>query len=278
MKSGIALLTVIFAVSGLVQAQTEPGTQTQSVFSFPLDLNGILGSVGSVVSSKPRLTLGQRVILNETATTRIYDKLDGKVQDQRVILSAETELEVLAVSADGKVAEVGIDTDDATFSDLFVSVEDIEAANIARVEEVADAEDEDVVDDGQFAGRRKKGGMTYCYRDVKTTLLKAKKCGRYASGVRAEMGYKILQSECGMKPAKLKSFSKLGGLPPYSVCVSSGGRPCGGGKSCGHIAIKKPNGMWFGAGTRGTPWLPDSKKRGYKPRKIVGCLLPKGAK
>lgn len=232
--------------------------------------------LGSLLQGQVRLEAGKRMMLNEAAVTRIYKSLNGEQTDRNLHLASGQEFEVLDVSADGKVARLGLDTDNQSASDVFVAIEDMERSRLAEVQTVDGLEDDeiDTSDEGLFAARRKKGGMTYCYRDVKTTLLKNKKCGHYASGVRAAEGYQILARECGMtQVGKVNPAT----LPAYSVCVSSGGRPCGGGTYCGHIAVKLPSGLWFGAGTRGTPYLPNSKKKGYVPRSIIGCLKPKGA-
>lgn len=269
MKRTVIGMALVMGLGANAQAQ-----KSGNILNVPLDFNGM---IERLVSGKVRLQEGARVMLNQAAQVRIYKSLDGAVDgNRRLNLSAGQELEVLALSNDGKVARIGIDSDNATTSDVMVSVEDLEARSLSLVETVAGLEDDeiDTSNEGLFAAKRKKGGMTYCYRDVKNTLLRAKKCNRYASGVRAEMGYKILANECGMKQVgKVNPAS----LPAYSVCVSGGGRPCGGGTHCGHIAIKLPNGMWFGAGTRNTPYLPNSKQKGYKTRYIIGCLKPKGA-
>ncbi|MBX3017710.1 MAG: hypothetical protein KF767_07475 [Bdellovibrionaceae bacterium] len=269
MKKSMLGMALVMSLCGVAQAE-----QKGNVLNVPLDFNGM---IERMVSGKVRLKEGSRLMLNEAVQARIYKTLDGAVDgDRRLNLSAGQEVEVLEMSRDGKVARLGIDSDNSTTADVLVSVEDLEAKKLSMVETVEGLEDDEVSteDEGLFAARRKRGGMTYCYRDVKKTLLAKKKCGRYASGVRAEEGYGILARECGMKQVGKVSPASL---PAYSVCVSGGGRPCGGGKQCGHIAIKLPNGMWFGAGTRGTPYLPNSSKKGYKPRYIIGCLKPAGA-
>lgn len=235
-------------------------------------------SLTSMMSGANRVEAGKRLMLNENAKLRVFADLENGNARGSVNLKPGTEMEVLEISKDGKVARIGIDTDNSSLSDMNVSIEDLQSrlTSTVDVEEGLENDDMDFSDEGLFAARKKRGGMTYCYRDVKNTLLKAKKCGRYASGVRAAEGYKILANECGMKQVGLGI--SLAKLPTYSVCVSGGGRSCGKAGACGHIAIKMPNGMWFGAGTRGTPWLPNSKKAGYVPRYQIGCLTPKGAK
>lgn len=235
-------------------------------------------SFNSMMTGANRVEAGKRLMLNENAKLRVFGDLENGNARGLVDLKPGTEMEILQISKDGKVARIGIDTDNASLADMNVSVEDLQTRFTSTVETEEGLEDDDMdfSNEGLFAARKKRGGMTYCYRDVKNTLLKAKKCGRYASGVRAAEGYKILANECGMKQVGLGV--SLAKLPTYSVCVSGGGRSCGKSGACGHIAIKMPNGMWFGAGTRGTPWLPNSKKKGYVPRYQIGCLTPKGAK
>lgn len=272
-KKSMIGMALILSLSGVAHAQ-QGEKSTINLLNLPLNINGM---IERLVSGKVRVQEGARIMVNESTQARVYKTLDGAVDgDKRLNLAAGQELEIIQISRDGKVARIGMDADNASVSDVLVSVEDLEAKNLSLVETVAGAEDDEIntEDEGLFAARRKRGGMTYCYRDVKNTLLRAKKCGRYASGVRAEMGYSILANECGMKQVgKVDPKS----LPAYSVCVSGGGRPCGGGTHCGHIAVKLPNGMWFGAGTRGTPYLPNSSKKGYKARYIIGCLKPKGS-
>lgn len=269
MKKTMLGMALIVSFVSNAHAQSSGG-----LLNIPMDFNGMLERA---IAGKVRLQVGARIMINEATQARIYKTLEGSVDgNRRLNLAAGQEIEVLEMSKDGKVARIGIDSDNASTADVLLAVEDLEAKNLSLVETVEGAENDDVntEDEGLFAARRKRGGMTYCYRDVKKTLLAKKKCGRYASGVRAEEGYGILARECGMKQVgKVNPAS----LPTYSVCVSGGGRPCGGGKQCGHIAIKMPSGMWFGAGTRGTPYLPNSKKKGYKPRYIIGCLKPAGA-
>lgn len=276
MKKSLIGMALLMSLS--VHAQTQVKVEKMEMknggglsLNMPLDFNGM---IETLVAGKTRVTVGARLMINETTSARVYKTLDGAVDgNRRLNLTAGNEIEVLEMSADGKVAHIGIDSDNSSTSDLMVSVEDLEAKNLSLVEAVPGAEDDEVSteEEGLFAAKRRRGGMTYCYRDVKTTLLKTKRCGRYASGVRAAEGYSILARECGMKQVGIVNPASL---PTYSVCVSSGGRPCGKAGACGHIAIKMPSGMWFGAGTRGTPYLPNSAKKGYKPRKIVGCLKP----
>lgn len=267
MKTRLLSMAFILGVSAFGTAQAQDSTAPRA------STDGVLASL---IQGSARVETGKRLVLNEDAVARLYKSLDGAETGGNVSLDARQEFEVLEISRDGKVARLGLDTENQSASDIFVSVADLEQSRLAEVKEIAGLEDEDVdvSDEGLFAATRKKGGMTYCYRDVKNTLLKNKKCGRYASGVRAAEGYQILARECGMTQVGKVEPSTL---PAYSVCVSSGGRPCGGGTYCGHIAVKLPNGLWFGAGTRGTPYLPNSKKKGYAPRKITGCLKPKGA-
>lgn len=262
---GISLVTTL--LHGPVYAASEgPTTSTMN----------------QILAGGQNLQEGHRMAVITPVSVRRYKSLEGAVVDARPLtILGGTEIEVLEISRDGKVAHIGMDSSNASLSDIYVSVSDLRRATLLRVNDEVEEGDDDVEeidetgDSDVVAIRKKKqsnGGMTYCYRDVKKTLLKAKKCNRYASGVRAVEGYKILARECGMKQVGAVSPASL---PTYSVCVSSGGRPCGGGTHCGHIAIKLPNGKWFGAGTRGTPYLPNSKKKGYITRKIVGCLTPK---
>lgn len=263
MKLGLFSAAVVLSLGALGHAQT-PTT--------PATVNDLLGTL---LQGSARVEAGRRMMLNENAAVRVYKSLDGAVTDKMLTLTRGQEFEVLGLSADGKVARLGLDTANQSASDVYVSIEDLERSSLAAVQTFEGLEDDDidVSDEGLFASRRKKGGMTYCYRDVKNTLLAKKKCGRYASGVRAAEGYAILARECGMTQVGKVDPSTL---PAYSVCVSGGGRPCGGGTYCGHIAVKLPNGLWFGAGTRGTPYLPDSSKKDYAPRYKIGCLKPKG--
>lgn len=255
--------------------------------TLPLTVGASLGDTPTQslreMLKRESLEEGRRMLVVGMPIVRRYQDLDGAVAGPASLsLRPGTEFEVLEVSRDGKVARIGLDSANASMSDLYVNISDLEAATLVNVNDRVEEGDDDVEDSEEIVlddetlepvrRRRTGGGMTYCYRDVKKTLLKAKKCNRYASGVRAAEGYKILARECGMKQVGIVSPASL---PTYSVCVSSGGRPCGGGTHCGHIAIKLPNGKWFGAGTRGTPYLPNSKKRGYAPRKITGCLVPK---
>lgn len=198
---------------------------------------------------------------------------DGTKPTQDLALAPATEFDVLAVSEDGLTARIGLDSDPTKeTSDVTVNVADLMAGRLSviDIEEGMETADLDLSHEGLFAARKKRGGMTYCFRDVKNTLLRKGICNHYASGVRAAEGYEILQRECGMKPASPSSS-----LPVNAVCVMNGGRPCGGGTYCGHIQIKVSANMWFGAGYRSSMWLGQTKKPGYATRGIVGCLVPR---
>jgi hypothetical protein len=257
MKNGVFSKVMGLTVSVLISS---------SAFAQQLD-----SSFKDMMNGSNRVEVGTRLMLNENAKVRTFGDLENGNAKGSVDLKIGTEMEVLEVSKDGKAARIGIDTNNSSLSDITVAIDDLQAHSLSAVDTDENADDE-FSDEELFA--RKRGGMTYCYRDVKTTLLKSGKCGRYASGVRAAEGYKILARECGMNKVGLDV--NLAKLPTYSVCVSGGGRSCGGGTYCGHIAIKMPSGQWFGAGTRGTPWLPNSKKKGYAKRYQIGCLTPKG--
>lgn len=222
-----------------------------------------------------QIEAGRRLRIENDVHVQVFAGLNGgDAKIREVLLRRSYEIEILEVSADGRIAHVGIDTDQPFYSDLYISVDDLKRANLAIVP--TDSFDEDlepsITDGTSIFRRRGGGGMTYCYRDVKNTLLRVKICSRYPSGSMASQGYSILANECGMRKLGDVDHSRL---PAYSVCVSGGGRisGCGAG-GCGHIAVKLPNGMWYGAGTRNSPYLPDGGK-GYKKRYRIGCLAPR---
>lgn len=251
---------------------TVPNQDTSAAAQAPMSsLRLVRGSRYMVNTISPLTVLGQNGQMN-----------DGSIENQVISLMPNNEFDVLEISADGSAVRIGLDVEmaDGMSSDLTVSTAELMAVQLSLIEVIDNREtsDLDLRREGLFAARKKRGGMTYCYRDVKTTLLQKGICDHYASGVRAEEGLRILQNECNLRVVRFEGGQAfLNSLPVNSVCVSSGGRPCGRGLSCGHIAVKvQRNGpqAWFGAGYRGTPFLPNSAKPGYKPRKIVGCLVP----
>lgn len=236
--------------------------------------------------SRVRLVRGSRYMVNTISPITVLGQNgqmnDGSVENQVISLMPNNEFDILEISADGSTARIGLDIEmaDGMSSDIIVSTQELMTGQLSLIEVIDNREtsDLDLRREGLFAARKKRGGMTYCFRDVKTTLLRKGICNHYASGVRAEEGLRILKNECNMRVVGFEGGQEfLNSLPLNSVCVSSGGRPCGKGLSCGHIAVKvQRNGpqAWFGAGYRGTPFLPNSAKPGYKPRRVVGCLVP----
>ena len=237
-----------------------------------LILIGTASQTALAFGPEKNLKVGERYEL--PAATLVHAQSPAKTFN----LPPGSEFEVLGWAKDVRgteIARLGLDVDaeSGVPSELWVPKSDLKWAfkaapasdSLERNDDFLEYNDSflDALDGNTLqAMRRKKrggGGMTYCYRDVKKTLLRMGICRRYASGSMAWQGYSILQRECGMRPV---AFSK--NLPAGAVCVSSGGRSCGSSK-CGHIAVKTGAGSWFGAGTRGSPWI-----GGRSP---MGCLV-----
>lgn len=263
-KISVCLASLICLVSGYAFAQRTPAASP-------------LAPASEMRTENFRLEPGSRYMVNQLISAKVLSNnstmQEGVMPSQNVALPPATEFDVLAVSEDGQTARIGLDSDPTReSSDLTVNVADLMAGRLSAIDiqDGLENEDIDLSHEGLFAARKKRGGMTYCFRDVKNTLLRNRVCNHYASGVRAADGYEILQRECGMKPA---AYSPR--LPINAVCVMSGGRPCGGGTYCGHIQVKVSANMWFGAGYRSAAWLGNTNKPGYVPRRQVGCLVPR---
>jgi hypothetical protein len=206
---------------------------------------------------------------------KVENGFRSSLSGQQVHLRSGDELTILdrsSVPGVGEVVRVGIDAgaDDNLPSDFWVSSEELLHAGLTQLSE----EDSDISDDtsasdsilGIFDGfdsgaKKKKKGMTYCYRNVKNFLMK--NCGvhTYLPGSAAYQAASILP-KFGF--SKISSgFAGFAGMKSCTVCVLAGGTHKCGKKACGDVVVKTGS-KWFGWGSRSTPYLPG--------RQPIGCF------
>lgn len=260
----------------------------------------LTGSTTSSVTGIARnqstaLAQDEWLTLRRTISVRLLEEVGGEPNvntgdRQDLTLVEGTELQILKISADGRVAYIGLDEDISEDNPgvngadpVLASVDlaelqrgklaavDVEGIEVLGTSVALDSQDEYVRTDvaarrGGHArrrgGRGRRGGMTYCLRDVRLTA------ARYTHKVPQGIPYASIALPryvaAGWRRVPPSAWSSA---PIGTACFSGGGRSCGRAK-CGHAAIKIGPNTWKGAGIRPTPWLPG--------RNAQGCAIPPG--
>lgn len=152
--------------------------------------------------------------------------------EQSMVLPAGTSFVLLETKQDpilGKMARIGIDSDQVEVSDLWIENPD-ELIAASSLESEAD-----LLEGENFTILKKQ---TYCYRYVKQYLLKTGQVNTYLPGSAAVQAYKILP-KYGFRITGHGPNNALNG----EVCVYSGGS-----KGYGHIEVKRNGSWWYGYG------------------------------
>jgi hypothetical protein len=137
---------------------------------------------------------------------------------------------------------LGVDSDDASLpSEVWVKLDDASRAQFLAQAESDLADDEATLED-RVAGRRGRGGMTYCYRYVKQYLQNHGLVKSYLPGASAWMGAGVL-SRMGWKNIGGPANARVN-----DVCFYHGGR---GGN--GHAEVRVAGGWYYGYGVKGSP-------------------------
>lgn len=204
----------------------------------------------------------------QTASVEIRNSREIKANNWYT-LEDGTEISVIRFSRDGRNVEVAVDNGESDPSVQWVTTESIQALNPKRIDFEAL---EGLADLGliiETVSTRKKGGMTYCLRDVRI------RATRYTAQRNIPQG--IPMASIAYKAYRAKGWKKIeysARVPNGTACFSGGGRPCGRKSYCGHAAIKIGANQWLGAGVTPTPWLRDRRDNGRVPYKKHGCLTP----
>lgn len=234
-------------------------------------VNPALQFVSSVgVKTTENLELNKWYSATRSATLEALEDQSGEnlnVSTNPVVLTQGSQFNIMDIK--GNAVLIGIDDDmDSEPKLTWVPLQQLlvafpEAIDTDKVEANASFDDDGMIGTSLEASRhhgRRRGGMTYCLRDVRLTA--ARFTRRVPQGIpMASMAYPRYRA-AGWRPTSYGSHNPVG-----TACFFGGGRSCGR-KACGHAAIKISSNAWKGAGVRPTPFIGG--------RYMIGCLVPPG--
>ncbi|WP_413944268.1 hypothetical protein [Bdellovibrio sp. HCB-162] len=241
-----------------------------AILTLSLFAEGAVSPVDSVrENSWGTFRVGSRYVLSRMTLLGKEEPNQTEAQNNSLTLDRGTEFEVIEnfKGSDGReLVRIGLDVEEDYMSDLpsdlWVDARDLNLgqpqmmnAQEGLFQDVSSYDEYEVAGPAQKRrGRRtggSRGGMTYCYRNVKKRLMSQCGVDVYLPGAAAYQAETILP-QYGFKKISA-DWSNYKDLPVCTVCVSSGGSKNCGTKdrfqACGDVAMKvskAARGGWHG--------------------------------